>query len=96
MGLPVDHFYNRFISLGSDQCPNCGHGVFDVHWTVHKKDSGWRWACAECGQEWREPRIRSYPEFADLNEVERPKTWQQTQPVLEKSESDDIVITRYK
>lgn len=96
LGLDADYLYNRFISLGSDCCPNCGYRDFDVHWTQHKKDRGWRWACPECGQEWREPRIMSYPEFGDLNEVDRPKYLEVTDPCLEESEFADGFIRKYK
>ena len=68
----------------------------DWRWTEHKRDRGWRWGCGDCGQEWREPRIMSYPEFGDIREVVRPKYLEVTEPCLEESEFPDGFIRKYK
>lgn len=96
LGLDVDHFYHRFIELGSDRCPNCGHTDFEIHWLYSKKPGGWRWGCLECGQDWREPHLNlSKPAKLKVQEIPRPEVLITHQDYVE-SEYPDGFIRKYK
>lgn len=69
-GLPIDHFYRRFIEIGADRCPRCEHHHMVVGWRTLKKRKGWEWVCMHCAQRWREPQITP---LLDEPDPENPK-----------------------
>lgn len=96
LGLDVDHFYHRFLELGQDRCPNCGHTGMDIHWLNARRQGGWRWRCWDCGQDWREPHLNDKSSVKlDVRELPRPEILTSTQN-YEESEYADGFIRKYK
>lgn len=79
-GLPVDHFYCRFVELGRQGCPRCGSHHLNIARKNYAKNKGWEWCCMECSQRWREPKITVGLCHGDQKEPDNP----------------NIIITEYK
>ena len=57
LGLPVDHFYRRFVELGRDRCPRCDGQHLNIQRKTYKDQRGWLWVCMNCAQRWSEPKV---------------------------------------
>ena len=83
LGLPVDHFYCRFVELDRDHCPRCGHHHLGLARRSYGQKTGWEWCCMNCSQRWREPKITVGLIHRDTNGEKE-------------SENPNILITEYK
>lgn len=83
LGLPIDHFYRRFVEIGRSQCPRCGHHHLAITKKNQNRRQGWEWYCYGCSQRWREPQITVGLVHRDSNPFKN-------------QEDHNIVITEYK
>jgi hypothetical protein len=82
-GLPIDHFYRRFVEVGREHCPRCEHHHLGIVKRSLGKHTGWEWCCMNCSQRWREPKITVGMTHRDSNPFKEP-------------ENPMISITEYK
>lgn len=72
-GFTVDHFYRRFVELGRDGCPRCGHHHLNLARKSYGQNKGWEWCCMNCSQRWREPKITVGLIHRDTNSLKQPE-----------------------
>lgn len=95
LGLARSHWFDRFIEIGSKNCPRCGNDHLNITKIQQTKNSGWQWSCVCCGQIWRQPQI--IPRHRTVNGGGKPTLKDNDQQeVVEYSENDHEIIRYYK